>query len=164
MTKIIPIILAGGTGSRLWPLSRESFPKQFLDLIEEDKNTLLQKTYKRIEDLKNVTRPIIICNEEHRFIVGDQMRKINTEPLAIILEPTRRNTAPAITTAALKAIELLKEEDTDPILLIFSSDHYIKNISKFIGSINCSINRAKNGDLVIFLTARLAFFTILPRK
>ena len=106
MNKIIPIILAGGTGSRLWPLSRESFPKLFLELINEDKNTLLQTTCKRIADLENITRPIIICNEEHRFIVGNQMKEINTEPLAIILEPTRRNTAPAITIAALKAIEI----------------------------------------------------------
>ena len=74
MNKIIPIILAGGTGSRLWPLSRESFPKQFLKLTDEDDYTMLQKTYKRIEDLENLCKPIIICNEEHRFIVGDQMR------------------------------------------------------------------------------------------
>ena len=99
MQKIIPIILAGGTGSRLWPLSRESFPKQFLQLTEQDNYTLLQKTYKRIEDIENICDPIIICNEEHRFIVGDQMRKININPQAIILEPSRRNTAPAITIA-----------------------------------------------------------------
>ena len=76
MQKIIPIILAGGTGSRLWPLSRKSFPKQFLELIDNEKYTLMQKTYKRIENLDNLTKPIIICNEEHRFIVGDQMREI----------------------------------------------------------------------------------------
>jgi len=150
MNKIIPIILAGGTGSRLWPLSRESFPKQFLELINEDKNTLLQTTYKRIENLGNITRPIIICNEEHRFIVGDQMRQINIEPLAIILEPARRNTAPAITVAALKALQIFREEDTDPILLILSSDHYIKEVSKFTQSIKYSIDKAKDGELFIF--------------
>ena len=78
--KIVPIILAGGSGSRLWPLSRKSFPKQFLNLLD-DEYTMLQKTYKRVENLENICRPIVICNEEHRFIVGHQMRKINIEPL-----------------------------------------------------------------------------------
>ena len=81
MEKIIPVILAGGTGSRLWPLSRECFPKQFLKLTNEDDFTLLQKTFKRIEGLENLCKPIIICNEEHRFIVGDQMKKIDVDPL-----------------------------------------------------------------------------------
>ena len=94
MRKIIPVILAGGTGSRLWPLSRESFPKQFLQLNDMDNYTLLQKTYKRIEDLEDLCKPIIVCNEEHRFIVGDQMREIKTNPLSIILEPTRREYGP----------------------------------------------------------------------
>ena len=75
LRKIVPIILAGGTGSRLWPLSRRSFPKQFLNLLD-DEYTLLQKTYKRIENIENICRPIIICNEEHRFIVAHQMQEI----------------------------------------------------------------------------------------
>ncbi len=150
MHKVIPIILAGGTGSRLWPLSRESFPKQFLNLTDEDSFTLLQKTYKRIEDLENLCDPIIICNEDHRFIVGDQMRKINTDPLAIILEPSRRNTAPAITIAAIKAIEHFKKEKEDPILLILSSDHYIEKISDFKKSIQHGIKAAADGNLIIF--------------
>ena len=150
MKKIIPIILAGGTGSRLWPLSRESFPKQFLQLTDEDNYSLLQKTYKRIEGLENLSKPIIICNEDHRFIVGDQMRKINTDPLSIILEPSRRNTAPAITIAAMKAIEHYKSKDIDPILLILSSDHYIKNINEFRKSIKNSIELAASGKLIIF--------------
>ncbi len=150
MNNIIPIILAGGTGSRLWPLSRESFPKQFLQLTEEDNYTLLQKTYQRIEGLENLSKPIIICNEEHRFIVGDQMRKIKVDPLEIILEPSRRNTAPAITIAALKAIDHFKDKDIDPILLILSSDHYIENIKKFRESIQKSIALAASGNLTIF--------------
>ncbi len=150
MRKIVPIILAGGTGSRLWPLSRESFPKQFLKLIDEDDYTLLQKTYKRIEGLENLSKPIVICNEEHRFIVGDQMRKINIDPLAIILEPKRRNTAPAIAIAALKAIELSKSENIDPILLILSSDHFVQNIEEFRKSISNSIEYANGGKLIIF--------------
>ena len=150
MKKIIPVILAGGTGSRLWPLSRESFPKQFLKLTHEDNYSLLQITYKRIEGLQNLCKPIIICNEEHRFIVGDQMRKIKTDPGAIILEPSRRNTAPAITIAAIKALEDHKEDDSDPILLILSSDHYIENINEFKKSIQNSIKLASDGNLIIF--------------
>ena len=73
--KIVPIILAGGSGSRLWPLSRKSFPKQFLNLLD-DEYTILQKTFKRIENLDNISRPIVVCNEEHRFIVGHQMKEI----------------------------------------------------------------------------------------
>ena len=91
--KIIPIILAGGTGSRLWPLSRKSFPKQFLNLLD-DQYTMLQQTYKRIENLDDICRPIVICNEEHRFIVGHQMKEINVKPLEILLEPEGRNTTP----------------------------------------------------------------------
>ena len=150
MKKVIPIILAGGTGSRLWPLSRESYPKQFLQLTDEDNYTLLQKTYKRIEDIEDLSNPIIICNEEHRFIVGDQMRKIKTDPLSIILEPTRRNTAPAISIAALKAIECCKHDFIDPILLILSSDHYIQKVNEFRKSIKHSIDLADLGKLIIF--------------
>ena len=151
MKKVIPIILAGGTGSRLWPLSRESYPKQFLQLTDEDDYTLLQKTYKRIEDIENLSNPIIICNEEHRFIVGDQMRKIKIDPLSIILEPIRRNTAPAISIAALKAIECCKHDSSiDPILLILSSDHYIQKVNEFKKSIKYSIELADLGNLIIF--------------
>ena len=80
--KIIPIILAGGTGSRLWPTSRRSFPKQFLNLLQDDEYTMLQKTYKRIENLEEISNPIVICNEEHRFIVAHQMKEINIEPVS----------------------------------------------------------------------------------
>ena len=84
---VIPVILCGGSGSRLWPLSRESYPKQYLSLIKDSKSSLLQKTIKRINKVKNIIPPIIICNEEHRFIVLNQLRQINVEPIAIILEP-----------------------------------------------------------------------------
>ena len=147
--KIIPIILAGGTGSRLWPLSRKSFPKQFLNLLD-DEYTMLQKTYQRIENLDNICRPIIICNEEHRFIVGHQMKDIKVEPLCILLEPEGRNTAPAITIAALKVIEIYKEKNIDPILLILSSDHQIKDIDNFQYAIKNSIDLALKDNLVIF--------------
>ena len=90
---IIPVILSGGSGTRLWPLSRESYPKQFLALDSRTKKTLLQKTYERLLGLEGLENPILICNEDHRFIVAEQFREINTDPQAIILEPVGRNTA-----------------------------------------------------------------------
>ena len=147
--KIIPIILAGGTGSRLWPLSRKSFPKQFLNLLD-NKYTMLQKTYKRVDNLDDICRPMVICNEEHRFIVGHQMKEINVEPLEILLEPEGRNTTPAIAIAALKALDIFKDKNIDPILLILSSDHEIKDIKKFQLVIKHSIDTASQDNLVIF--------------
>ena len=147
--KIIPVILAGGTGSRLWPLSRKSFPKQFLNLLD-DQYTMLQKTYKRIENITNICRPLVICNEEHRFIVGHQMKDIDVKPLAILLEPEGRNTTPAITVAALKALEIFKDTNIEPILLILSSDHQIKDMENFHLAIKNSIDIASKGNLVIF--------------
>jgi len=147
--KIVPVILAGGTGSRLWPLSRKSFPKQFLNLLE-DEYTMLQKTYKRIENLDNICKPIIICNEEHRFIVGHQMKEIDVEPLCILLEPEGRNTTPAITIAALRVLEIFKDKNIDPVLLILSSDHQIKDVKKFQLAIKNSINLALKDNLIIF--------------
>ncbi len=144
--KIIPIILCGGTGSRLWPLSRESYPKQYLKLASKDNYSLLQKTYERISEIENITAPIIICNEEHRFIVAEQMREINIKPNSIILEPFGRNTAPAILVGALVAIE----KEVDPILLVLSADHEIKDIQKFHQAINIGINHAFEDELVIF--------------
>jgi len=148
--KIIPIILAGGTGSRLWPLSRKSFPKQFLNLLESDEYTMLQKTYKRIENLEEISMPIVVCNEEHRFLVAHQMKEINIEPLEIILEPEGRNTTPAITIAALKALDIFKDKNIEPILLILSSDHQIKDINNFHLAIKSSINSALQDNLIIF--------------
>ena len=103
--KIIPIILSGGKGTRLWPLSRQSLPKQFLNLYGDDKNSLLQQTQKRLSGLDNQENPIIICNSDHRFLVAEQMKSIGIKPKAIILDPVGRNTAPAVTLGALKANE-----------------------------------------------------------
>ena len=102
---IIPIILCGGTGTRLWPLSRKSYPKQFLSISNSFDKSLLQSTQERIKNLKGLTDPILICSEEHRFLVAEQMREINIKPKSILLEPFGRNTAPAITSAALKSLE-----------------------------------------------------------
>ena len=143
---IIPVILCGGTGSRLWPLSRQSYPKQFLSINSKANKSLLQSTQERIKNINGLKDPILICNEEHRFLVAEQMREINIKPNSILLEPIGRNTAPAIVLAALKAIEIEK----DPILLVLSSDHFIGNQSQFIKVINEGIQYAERERLVTF--------------
>ena len=125
---ILPVILCGGSGSRLWPLSRKSFPKQYLSIDINDDFSFLQNTLNRIKKLKNLENPIIICNQEHRFITAEQIRKIEIKPKSIILEPLSRNTAPAI---AIAALESMKNGD-DPILLILPSDHQIKDNKEFL--------------------------------
>ena len=143
---IIPVILCGGTGSRLWPLSRESYPKQFLSLQKEEKFSLLQKTILRISTLKNLKKPILVCNEEHRFIVAEQMRELNIEDFIILLEPSGRNTAPAITLAALKSLEI----EDNSTLLVLSSDHEIKKNEQFLNVINMGLRFAEMNKLVTF--------------
>ncbi len=143
---IIPVILCGGSGTRLWPLSRESYPKQFLPLISENKKSLLQETQERISGINNLLGPILICNEGHRFIVAEQMREIDIKPYSILLEPFGRNTAPAIALAAMKALE----NQLNPTLLVLSSDHEIKNTERFIKTIKEGFNFAEAGRLVTF--------------
>ena len=149
--KIIPIILCGGSGTRLWPLSRASLPKQYISLTSHNKLSLLQETILRISDLKNIEPPIFVCNQEHRFYVAEQMREININPKAIILEPISKNTCPAITLAALTAFQ--KEQDS--ILIVLSSDHAIGNKEKFLSSINLSIKAAVSKN-------KLVTFGIIP--
>ena len=143
---ILPVILSGGSGTRLWPLSRSSFPKQYLNLQKDDKYTLLQNTLKRLEGMKGIDDPLIICSEEHRFIVAEQIRSINKNPFSILLEPFGKNTAPAIALAALIAVK----DKNDPILLILSSDHKITSQQKFQQSITDGLPFAKNNKLVTF--------------
>ena len=144
--KIQPVILSGGTGTRLWPLSRECYPKQYLKLYENNNFTLLQNTYLRVKDLPNLELPIIICNEEQRFITAEQMREINIQTNSILLEPTRKNTAPAVTLASLFSLK----KNEDPILLILSSDHLIKNNEKLQESIKEGIKHALEGKIITF--------------
>ncbi len=122
---ITPVILAGGSGTRLWPVSRSLYPKQFLKLTH-DTNSLFQETILRITQLETVesSPPIVICNEEHRFLVAEQLRAINIAPMAIILEPVGRNTAPAIALAALKA-------EAESKLLVLPADHFIEPSKEF---------------------------------
>ncbi len=145
--EIIPVILAGGRGTRLWPLSRSCYPKQFQKLDEGKDFSLFQNTYLRLQGIKNLDRPIILCNEEHRFIVAEQMREIDIKPKSIILEPVSRNTAPAIALAALK---VLKDGNPNSILLILSADHIIDNAYSFKDSIEIGYDHAKAERLVTF--------------
>ena len=139
---IIPVIIAGGSGSRLWPLSRNLQPKQFINLINE--TTLFQDTILRLP--KNSIDPVIICNEEHRFLAAEQLRQISKSSQGIIIEPEGRNTAPAITLAALKLINDFK----DPVLLVLPADHLIKDIRAFHKSIKFAKTLAENNKLVTF--------------
>ncbi len=143
---IIPVILCGGTGSRLWPLSRRSFPKQFLSLNDIGNRTLLQETQLRLALIKDIHKPILICNEEHRFIVAEQMREINISPWKILLEPFGRNTSAAISLGAILALE----EYENPNLLILSADHNIKDTKKFVERIYDGLIYSEKGRLVTF--------------
>lgn len=139
---IKPVIIAGGTGSRLWPLSRKYFPKQFLKITSE--NTLLQDTLLRLNGL-DVMEATLICNELHRFIIAEQLREISMSG-KILLEPFGRNTAPAIALAALKEVE----SGNDPLLLVLSADHSIENLDTFKHSISHGEKIANDGYLVTF--------------
>ena len=144
--KVQPVILCGGQGSRLWPLSRKSFPKQFLSVNNANKKSLLQNTQQRLVGIKNLIEPILICNSEHRFIVAEQMREININPKSILLEPFGRNTAPAILLAAFKSLET----EDNPHLLILSSDHQINNENKFRNLIEIGKIYSERDKLVTF--------------
>jgi mannose-1-phosphate guanylyltransferase len=144
--QILPVILCGGSGTRLWPLSRSSYPKQFLSLNENNENTFIQETFERLNGINQLMNPLIICNEEHRFIVGEQMREKNIEPKSILLEPFGRNTAPAITLAALST---LKNKE-DPNLLILSADHFIQNKDKFQELIKIGLKYSSKGKIMTF--------------
>ncbi len=143
---LIPVILSGGSGTRLWPLSRESYPKQYLSLNEKNNLSLLQNTYLRLKGIKNLRNPLIITNKEQRFIVAEQMREINIKPDSIILEPIGKNTAPAI---ALATLDALKKYE-DPTLLILSSDHKIEDEEKFRQTLEDGFKHSNNGRLVTF--------------
>jgi mannose-1-phosphate guanylyltransferase len=137
---IVPVILSGGSGTRLWPLSRRHYPKQFINLI--NKTSLFQDTILRLPS--DASSPLIICNENHRFIVAEQLRQIESKNKGIILEPIGKNTAPAIAIAAMHLIN----QNEDPILLVLSADHIIENTTKLNNTINSARKIAELGKLV----------------
>ena len=140
---MIPIILSGGSGTRLWPLSRKMYPKQFLSLLHDE--TMLQKTLARLDGLDHAA-PLIICNNEHRFIVAEQARQAGIEDLSIILEPFGKNTAPAIAVAAIQTLQSAQ----DPILLVLSADHEIGDEEAFRAAVRQALPLAEAGRLVTF--------------
>ena len=143
--KIVPVILSGGAGTRLWPLSRELHPKQLLALTSE--RTMLQETVARLVGLADLSAPVVVCNEAHRFLVAEQLRQLDVTSAAIVLEPTGRNTAPAIALAAHVAIAAAGE---DVMLLVLPADHVITHIAAFHAAVAVAIRAAAAGKLVTF--------------
>ena len=142
---LVPVILSGGAGTRLWPLSRELYPKQLLRLVAE--RTMLQETVARTEGLPGLAPPIVVCNENHRFMVAEQLRELGTAPQAIVLEPQGRNTAPA---AAIAALLVSGGADADPVLLVLPADHVITDVPAFQAAVAVGRVAAESGSLVTF--------------
>jgi len=143
---LIPVILSGGAGTRLWPLSRELYPKQLLVLTGN--RTMLQDTALRLDGLE-ASGPIIVCTEAHRFLVAEQLRQLDIRPSAIVLEPFGRNTAPAIALAAHAALKITGG-NADPTLLVLPADHVIQNVAAFQAAVRAAIDVVAQGGLATF--------------
>lgn len=142
-SSIIPVVLAGGIGSRLWPLSRQAMPKQFLSLLGEE--SLLQSTLKRVST-PPFAAPILVCNEQHRFIAANQCQQLNIQPSALLLENQGRNTAPAIALAA----HFARQQGSNTPMLVMPADHHIENFSLLIEQLAGAVKLAEQGKLVTF--------------
>jgi mannose-1-phosphate guanylyltransferase/mannose-6-phosphate isomerase len=142
--KLVPVILSGGAGTRLWPLSRELLPKQLLALTGE--RTMLQETAARLGGFAGATGPVVVCNEAHRFLVAEQLREMNLAPASILLEPVGRNTAPAIALAAHAALAIA----ADALMLVLPADHALRDLAAFQASIKLAVAAAAAGQLVAF--------------
>ncbi|HEY6643525.1 mannose-1-phosphate guanylyltransferase/mannose-6-phosphate isomerase [Povalibacter sp.] len=148
---LIPVILSGGSGTRLWPLSRELYPKQLLPLVA--KGTMLQETLARVSAAESVGEPIVVCNESHRFLVAEQLREIGANPQSILLEPVGRNTAPALAIAAMAAVtgdSGNTRANDEALLLVLPADHVIKDVAAFRAAIEIGRQAAEQGKLVTF--------------
>lgn len=141
---LVPVILSGGVGSRLWPLSRESFPKQFQPLANEQ--SMLLETLARLEGLPDLAAPVMVCNEAHRFLVAQQLQDAQCERAHILLEPVGRNTAPAVAAAAMQA----RAMDDDALMLVLPADHVIRDPQAFQAAVSRGEPLAKQGKLVTF--------------
>lgn len=140
---ILPVILSGGSGTRLWPLSREQYPKQLLPLVGKD--SMLQATVLRLDGLADVAEPLLVCNEEHRFAVAEQVRQLGRNG-TVVLEPVGRNTAPAVTLAALLALR----QDQDPAMVVMPADHVIVDGARFREAVRQAVRLAETGMIVTF--------------
>jgi mannose-1-phosphate guanylyltransferase len=139
--RFYPVILSGGSGTRLWPMSRKLLPKQFLPLLSE--HTLFQETALRVKPIAGCVAPIVVCNDEQRFLAADQLREIGIDPAVMILEPVGRNTAPAIAVAALAA----QERDAAALLLVLPSDHTVTQPEAFRRDVVGALELARRGYL-----------------
>jgi mannose-1-phosphate guanylyltransferase/mannose-6-phosphate isomerase len=144
MDTLIPVVLCGGSGSRLWPLSRETYPKQFLRLLGE--HSLLQQTLLRLQGMDGLGTPVLVTGDATRFVVAEQLREIGQDHARILLEPMRRNTAPAIASAALHALTM----EEDPLLLVLPSDHVVKDVQALQEALAHARQAARRGDLLTF--------------
>ena len=147
-----PVILTGGAGTRLWPISREYYPKPFLVLTGE--RSMFQEAISRLEGIKEVAPPIIVCNEEHRFLVAEHMRQVGKTPSTIVLEPVGRNTAPALTLAALELAHMCGDSQgldaENPVMLVMPADHVIRDVATFQSAVRQGAVLAESGSLVTF--------------
>jgi mannose-1-phosphate guanylyltransferase/mannose-6-phosphate isomerase len=141
---IHPVILSGGSGTRLWPMSRTLYPKQLLSLLGRE--SLLQETVRRVAERACFAPPLLVANEEHRFIIAEQLREIGIVPHSTLLEPVGRNTAPAACIAAL----VLSEAEPDPLMLVMPSDHTIRDVGAFVVALDRAATAARAGALVSF--------------
>ena len=144
-TSIIPVILSGGSGTRLWPMSRQLRPKQFLPMVDD--LTLFQNTLQRLQGIPKLEDALIVCNEEHRFMVAEQLRTLNLKHQGILLEPIGRNTAPAI---ALAALYLSQQGKADALMLVLPADHVIQDKMALEQAIQAAAQAANDGYLATF--------------
>ena len=142
--QIHPVILSGGSGTRLWPLSRTLYPKQLLPLLSE--RSLLQEAALRVADGARFAPPVVVANDEHRFIVAEHLRTVGVRPQAIVLEPVGRNTAPAVAVAAM----VLGARDKHALMLVMPSDHAIADVPAFLAAVDRATVAARAGRLVTF--------------
>jgi mannose-1-phosphate guanylyltransferase / mannose-6-phosphate isomerase len=146
MTRIFPVILSGGSGTRLWPLSRAMYPKQFIRFADGQTSSLLAATLRRLPSKEGIERPLIICNNAHRFLVQEEAEAAGVQPLAILLEPVARNTAPAIAVAAL----WVEREDPAGVLAVMPSDHVIRHEAAFVDAVHRAAKLAETSKLILF--------------